>query len=187
MSRSVPTPEQLRSLLHYNPSTGALTWLERPNDGGNGWKRFNARNAGRPALTNISSHGYLRGSVLYVGMLAHRVAWAIHYGEHPDEFIDHINGIKTDNRISNLRGASLQQNAWNNGGRKRTSKYKGVSLLKSGRWHARVCVDGVAHLAGDHDDEVSAALAHDYLASKLHGDFARLNFPAHTILSRGRA
>ena len=123
---------------------------------------------------------------MYVNVMAHRAAWAIYYGEAPVGFIDHINRVRTDNRISNLRLASRGQNAWNNGGRECTSVFKGVSRLKNGKWHDRVSAGGTVYFAGDFDCEIAAALAHDDLAARVHGEFAWLNADHHTILSRGR-
>ena len=42
--------------------------------------------------------------------LQHRVAWALHYGEWPASFIDHINHIRDDNRIHNLRVVTRAEN-----------------------------------------------------------------------------
>jgi hypothetical protein len=62
------------------------------------------------------NHGYIRfgfdGQQYYV----HRVIWLMHYGEWPSEFIDHIDGNRANNLISNLRDVTRQQNNANNGG-----------------------------------------------------------------------
>lgn len=74
---------------------------------------------------------------------AHKLIYFMIYGEWP-EFIDHINGDRTDNRIENLRPATRTQNIWNQGitGRN-TSGIKGVCFDKScERWYARVTANG---------------------------------------------
>ena len=68
-----------------------------------------------PAGTVVGSeskHGYLQVQIKYVSYRLHRVIWCMVYGEWPgkDELIDHINGNKLDNRISNLRKATHSEN-----------------------------------------------------------------------------
>src|SRR3546814_6128350 len=63
-------------------------------------KSFNNKHAGKPALVAPSRAGHLCGHVKGIPLLAHRVAWAIHYGEWPNGQIDHINGDPSDNRIA---------------------------------------------------------------------------------------
>lgn len=107
--------------------------------------------------------------------LMHRVLM-----EAPDELhVDHINGDRLDNRRSNLRLATNQQNTWNAGLSKRnTSGFKGVS------WHTRDLIFG-AHIRiagrqktlGEFANAISAARAYDEAARRHYGEFARLNFP----------
>ncbi len=113
-------PALLRMLLHYDPETGELVWRERsPEMFGDPhaalaaraeW--WNGRYAGKPAITALSK-GYRRGWVLSTMVPAHRVAWAIHHGRWPDQCIDHINGVRHDNRIANLREVSERDNHLN--------------------------------------------------------------------------
>jgi hypothetical protein len=71
---------------------------------------------------------------------AHRLAWLYMHGEYPTRHLDHINGIKSDNRAVNLRLASPSENQQNQSARKRnTSGRLGVSLhTPSGRWVAQI-------------------------------------------------
>lgn len=91
----------LRQLLRYEPETGKLFWLARSGDT-RGERYFNTRYSGKEALTG-GCKGYRVGSIGNAAVKAHRVAWAIYYGEWPQGFIDHINGDRADNRITNLR------------------------------------------------------------------------------------
>ncbi|HLK61573.1 MAG TPA: AP2 domain-containing protein [Chthonomonadaceae bacterium] len=97
-----------------------------------------------------------------------------------DQQVDHINGNGLDNRRSNLRVCSLQQNLRNTGNQAgSTSCYKGVYWKKSvGRWVARISVEGKQRHLGYFRDEEEAACAYDRAARIAYGEYARLNFPA---------
>ena len=96
------------------------------------------------------------------------------------KIVDHINHNGLDNRIANLRIATMRQNNWN--ARKRrcncSSKYKGVHRLKSKKkWRARITFNGRSILIGDFDTEKEAGMAYDGMARQLFGDYASLNMP----------
>jgi hypothetical protein len=132
------SPIELADLIRYDPETGDLYWKpRRPEHFSNpAWGQarsaaWSARYAGRQALTDISKDGYRRGIVRGVYLQAHRVCWAIHNGEWPSEDIDHINGVRTDNRAANLRVVSRAENARNQKTRStNTSGCMGVSWSK---------------------------------------------------------
>lgn len=93
--------------------------------------------------------------------------------------VDHINGDGRDNRKANLRAATPKQNVWNTKARGK-SKYKGVWQVKgTGKWCARIKVNGKQRNLGRFDDEVEAAKAYDRAAKEECGEFAKLNFPQH--------
>ena len=101
--------ETLRLVLKYDPETGRLFWRERHHGMfscervANSW---NARHSGKPAFTAKNAYGYHVGSVNGDILQAHRVAWAIASGKDAPDEIDHINGDRSDNRLSNLRPVS---------------------------------------------------------------------------------
>ena len=182
--KPLPTPEQLRQLLRYEPDTGKLFWKER----GPQWftddkshsaalraKIWNARYANQEAMTSADG-SYLQGSIFDTKQRAHRVAWAVHYGEWPALFVDHVNCIGTDNRISNLRLATNGQNMSNQGIRAdNTSGCKGVSWSRqSQKWDARIKHAGRQECLGKFNSKEEASAAYQEAAKRLHGKFARI-------------
>lgn len=147
MTSELPSPELLRKLLRYEPDTGKLFWRERTPDmfadsgygGSDGCcARWNSKHALSEAFTSKDSSGYFRGRVFGVGYTASRVIWAIHTGVAPVLHIDHINGIRTDNRFANLREVSAHENTKN--AKKRCdnkSGYSGVTM-QGGSWIAQI-------------------------------------------------
>lgn len=96
------------------------------------------------------------------------------------KIVDHRNQNGLDNRRSNLRNATSQENSWNKRKQKGrySSKYKGVSWFKGeGRWQARITKDSKQIFIGYFDDEQEAARAYDAKAKELFGEFAAVNFP----------
>ena len=166
----------LRALVGYNPDDGSLFWKRRdPSMEAPGW---NFKYAGRPALSIMDDKGYLHGRVLGKNIKAHRAAWSIYHGKWPSGFIDHINGIRSDNRIKNLREATHSQNARNRKPSKSsTSKFLGVHWnLRDAMWESQVN-DGCRIIRlGKFKSEIDAALAYDSAAISIHGEFANQNF-----------
>ena len=160
--KKYPSAETLRELLIYNPCTGELRWKRRPH---RDWRdlRHNRHKAGRVAGTTQP------GGYVFIGIdhakqyrfLAHRIAWILWYGEDPTLEIDHINRIKNDNRITNLRTVDRSAQARNKGMySNNTSGYAGVSLHKpSNKWRAAIgCGGRIRHIGYfDTPEEASAA------------------------------
>lgn len=191
--KPLPTPEQLRQLLRYEPETGRLFWRERTPDLFNGGKHsaehscaiWNARYAGREAFTAVDARGYVIGAVFDQSLSGHRVAWALHTGEWPAGSIDHKNGQRTDNRADNLRDADIYGNNRNVASAKgSSSQYLGVCLDKRrGRWRAVIKVNRRQIYLGVFDAENDAAHAYDAAAKIHHGEYARLNFASQSGLA----
>ena len=109
------TPETLQELLAYSPDSGELIWRERDCaffKSVADCKRWNSRYAGTKAFQTMH-YGYMHGHIFKKHYFAHRVAWALHHGEWPAGQIDHINGVRSDNRIENLRVVSHSDNQKN--------------------------------------------------------------------------
>lgn len=93
-----------------------------------------------------------------------------------NEFIDHINHNRLDNRKSNLRIATKSQNAANSKKRKSSSKFKGVSWIQIlGKWRARIRVNGKSYHLGVFNNEIDAAIAYNTSAKLFFGEFAYIN------------
>ena len=161
MTRELPPPELLRKIIQYDPDTGEMIWLERPLDMFShcenpnlAHKRWTAQWLGKPCFSHKGALGYLRGSLHKVELLAHRVAWAVHYGEWPKYHIDHINGVKDDNRITNLRDVPPSVNTRNvRMLANNTSGTMGVTKHKvTGKWHAAIQVNRKHINIGRYDD-----------------------------------
>jgi len=91
--------------------------------------------------------------------------------------IDHINRNGLDNRRSNLRFATVAQNAQNSRMRKNRSGYKGVWFAKDkGRFRAAIWHNNKRIYLGYFDSPISAAKAYDKAAKRYHKEFAVLNF-----------
>lgn len=164
--KTVLTPEHVRELLDYDPETGFLTWrIERPRG-----VKVGSR-AG-----SLDSEGYRIVTVDGWPRKSHQLIWLHVHGFKPEQPIDHINGEKDDNRLSNLRLCSTAENRRNSATmrvRKAKSKWKGVTI-KDGKWTARICSDGRRYELGSFSDEREAAEAYMFAALELHGEFARL-------------
>jgi hypothetical protein len=134
--RSSLTLEYLKSVLSYDPQTGQFHWIA------NKWE-------GRPAGT-VNSDGYIKIVVRLIDFKAHRLAWAFANNEMPPKamHIDHINGIKTDNRLANLRLCTAKQNCENAKRHKsNTVGLKGVSTCGN-RFRAYICHNRKQHHLG---------------------------------------
>ena len=157
----LPSVDRLNELLAYDPETGVFTW--RVSRG--------RVSVGSPA-GSVANHGYLTIRIDGVLWYAHRIAWKMATGSEPVETIDHIDRDRSNNKISNLREATKQEqmqnvSSWG------SSKYLGVGWNKGcSKWQARI---RGAHI-GVFDNERDAAIAYDVAAAKEYGVFANLNF-----------
>ena len=142
-TKALPSADDLRKLLTYEPETGKLFWKERPREMFESQRDFsawNARFSGKEGLGSIGTNGYKHGAIKNKTFNTHRVVWCLCYGEWPGQNIDHVNGVRTDNSISNLRNVSHAENQKNQKRSKRnTSGHTGVHWLTGvGKWYAQI-------------------------------------------------
>lgn len=109
--------------------------------------------------------------------MEHRVAWFMHYGEWPKGEIDHINGLRNDNRISNLREATRSENSRNRSKpSNNTSGHKGVSWINRYQcWQATIKFEGKNKFLGRFATREEAATAYNEAALQHHGEFAKID------------
>ena len=125
---------------------------------------------------SVCGNGYMRVRVNGREYLAHRLAWLIHYGQWPSGFVDHINGVITDNRIVNLREATPSQSTANTGLRRdNRCGFKGVTFQahKRRKYGARIVKDGVTTWLGSFLTAEDAHAAYMKAAAEVFGEFAR--------------
>ena len=104
--------------------------------------------------------------------------------------VDHRNRDGLDNRRSNLRPATVSQNAMNKKRCRRptVSGFKGVAWRHDrSKWFARIYLDGRQIYLGMYDSAQEAARAYDTAARDLFGEFARLNFPEEAACASPRS
>ena len=155
------TQEYLKSILDYNPETGIFTWKIRP---------AYCINIGDIAGCLNKNDGYIRIQINNKSYQAHRLVWLYMTGNCPIKTIDHINHIRTDNRIINLRDITQRENQYNRSENKNNSSgYKGVSWhKKANKWHARIRVNGKQIHLGYFTDKEEASQAYQEAKEKYH-------------------
>jgi hypothetical protein len=155
--------QRLKEVLDYNPETGDFTW-----------KISTGRvSVGTKAGTR-KGHGYIQIRIDSVIYLASRLAWFWMTEKWPIDEIDHVNGIRDDNRFANLREANRDQNSRNTTSYGGITGVSGVYLEKTtGRYYAQIRVGSGRRIClGTYDTVEQAAAARKIAVEKYHGGFA---------------
>lgn len=159
MAVSSLTAERLRKLFSYDPETGLFTRIANISG---------AKVGTISGYTSAKGYDLIRvDNYLY---RSHRLAWLYAYGSWPESQVDHINGIKNDNRLSNLRCCTNAQNLQNQ--RKKannTSGFIGVSFRKTiNKFRATIGINGKYSHLGYFDTPEEAHAAYVEAKARLH-------------------
>lgn len=154
--QKILTYERLRQVLTYSPESGQFFWNIRTGP---------RAKVGAPA-GGKTKKGYAYISIDGKGYMAHRLARMYIDGQMPAAQVDHINGIRHDNRAANLRHATNTTNLQNLRTARSDSKSSvmGAHRLTNGRWQARITVHGNRKSLGTHATAELAGNA--YIAAK---------------------
>ena len=126
------TAERLRELFNYDPETGIFTWRQKTTP------KSNSITVGGIAGT-IGADGYTRIMIHRATHKGHRLAWLYVHGCHAPSILDHINGNRSDNRITNLRLATRSLNSQNRGpSRSNKANTLGVYIGRKGNYCAAI-------------------------------------------------
>ena len=154
------TQERLKELLHYEEATGVFTWK--------------VDKAGKKA-GDIAGHVCKRDGYRLIGLdmklyFAHRLAWLYTHGVWPKQQLDHINRVRHDNRIANLRQATNAQNCQNTSLRRdNTSGVKGVHwYARRNKWQVYINKNGKRSFLGYFSDKTDAISAYVNAAKVMH-------------------
>jgi hypothetical protein len=159
------TVQDVRNLFSYED--GHLYWRKKTN---------NFMRLDRPAGSSAGrSDSYKIIRINKRGYLAHRLIWLHVHGFWPSEYIDHIDGDKTNNRVENLREATRAENMRNKMRyANNTSGLKGVHWYRAGnKWRATIKAGGKQKYLGSFDCKAAAYLAYVVASNEAHGEFAR--------------
>jgi hypothetical protein len=154
--------QQLISELNYCQETGIFTWKK--------YKRGVNKSL---YAGSICHNGYLKIFINNKHYYAHRLAWLYTYGYMPDREVDHINHDKSDNRISNLRLATRNQNSFNTSIRSdNTSGIKGVSWYpRLNKWRVYINANNKQKTIGYFEELELAELVIYEARKKYHGHY----------------
>lgn len=152
--------KRLKTLLHYDPETGELTRL----------KNATRSDLVGQAAGTITTHGYVSVCVDGQAYQAHVLIWYYVTGRWPPRFLDHENTVRHNNRWTNLRLATRQQNNANSVVSKNNLlRVKGVRRISKNRFNARL---GQKSL-GCFSTVAAASAAYESAAERAYGAFAR--------------
>lgn len=159
------TANDVRSALHYDAVTGEFTWRPRAEISAYD-KCFNKRFAGK--LTGAPcKEGYLQIGFKRKIYYAHRLAFLYVHGRWP-LVIDHIDGVKTNNAIANLREATFAENSQNTSAKSKKAPLGVDYMPKRQKWCAQIGVGYKRFFLGHFDSEQEAAAAYRAAKANLH-------------------
>lgn len=156
------TVDVLREMLHYNQKTGVFT------------RKIAIANQPAGSIAGcLNKDGYIRISVNGREYLGHRLAFFYNTGAWPAKLVDHENFVRSDNRWSNIRPASFNQNNHRRVVAPNATGFRGVTFIsKTGRWRAKISVSGKSVHLGVFAAPALAHRAYVKASQKYYGTFA---------------
>lgn len=148
----------LKEILRYDETTGVFSWVKH---------KPQQRKDIPPGFVN--KDGYHIIKINHKAYKAHRLAWLYVHGEFPSIFVDHINRNRSDNRIANLRLATMSENLHNiEKSKNNTTGYLGVSYSKTAKKYvANLTVNRVPYFLGYFDSAKEASIAYNKRKSEM--------------------
>ena len=172
MERQDLTQGLVKELLSYNPETGLFIWKQRSLK----WfkderscNKWNTRYAG--SIAGTIKDGYFNLSIFNRSYKAHRVAWLYYYGYIPNQIIDHVDGNRLNNKITNLRLSNKILNAQNRKRAQINSKSGVLGVVwreDTKKWSARIKIGDKYKSLGSFNDITSAESAYLKAKRKYH-------------------
>jgi hypothetical protein len=170
MKCNVISPEYLKSILNYDLETGFFTWLWRKDIS----NCVNMREVGKVAGSICPTTKYRRIKINGKLYKCSRLAWIYVYNKNPNFMIDHINGDRSDDRISNLREATRSQNGANRSKQKRNKwGNKGITVRPNGKYQAEIRANGKRYYLGVYETADDAGIAYANASKKYFGEYAK--------------
>lgn len=151
----------VRELFDHSAESGDLLWKAKPT------KYTNVRLGDR--FGTVKPTGYVAGNIFGKSYQAHRVIWLHVTGCWPRGEIDHVNGDRSDNRLSNIRDVDRAMNSQNRRAESRHSKAGLLGVVSvGGRFIAQIKRDGVTHRLGSFGTAQAAHGAYVAAKRRLH-------------------
>jgi hypothetical protein len=150
----------IREHLDYDPDTGHLTY------------RKSGRGVSKGSRAGgLNKRGYRDVHIAGKDYAEHRIVWLWVHGSFPSKTIDHINRVRTDNRLCNLREATVRDQACNRTICNKSGLPKGVKLLPSGRYSAQLQHQRQHQHLGTYNTPEEAHAAYCAAAKAAYGEF----------------
>ena len=176
--------DEAKKMVAYDPESGSLTWLLIEGEKSKIWQIRRIRAVGRIA-DKTTPEGYRRIRLKNQNWLSHRIVWLLFYGEWPNDEVDHIDGDGLNNKISNLRIATSQQNKWNSRVHKSNKLGMRNIFIPSRPQRKKYCVQFMHYEGGkggrgkylykkSFETLEKAVEARDAVAARLHGPYTKL-------------
>lgn len=164
----LPSADEVFAKFSIDVERGIVTWINPPKNHPRMFLKAAgslrcSRNGKRYCIVRINQRAVGRG---YLVFFAQFRRW-------PYPLLDHINGDSSDDRIANLREATVTQNAWNHRSRrKRLTLPMGVRNMKSGRFQARIACNGRMFHLGTYATPAEARAIYISKRKELYGEFS---------------